>query len=142
MGADPVTDLDPNADYVYRFAGVILPWEANQADDGIRLLEKGVRNVPDSWLMHFWLGFNYYFFKSDTRVRHATWAAPQSCPEPTQTPLGWPRCCTNISTGRRWRCSFSGRWNGVLEAIRCAKLFDSTSAKPGWQPISNAYCNS
>lgn len=62
---DLVTDLDPRAEHVYRFAGVILPWEAGEADQGIRLLEKGIRTFPDSWVMHYWLGFNYYFFKSD-----------------------------------------------------------------------------
>jgi tetratricopeptide (TPR) repeat protein len=62
---DLVTDLDPRAEHVYRFAGVILPWEAGEADQGIRLLEKGIRVFPDSWIMHYWLGFNYYFFKSD-----------------------------------------------------------------------------
>jgi hypothetical protein len=62
---DLVTDLDPRADHVYRFAGVILPWEAGQADAGIRLLEKGLRQFPDSWTLHYHLGFHYYFFKND-----------------------------------------------------------------------------
>jgi tetratricopeptide (TPR) repeat protein len=62
---DLVTDLDPRAEHVYRFAATILPWEADQADAGIRLLEKGIRTFPDSWLLHYWLGFSYYFFKDD-----------------------------------------------------------------------------
>jgi hypothetical protein len=62
---DLVTDLDPRALHVYRFAGVILPWEADQVDAGIRLLEKGVKQFPDSWLLRYHLGFHYYFFKSD-----------------------------------------------------------------------------
>ena len=62
---DRVTDLDPRAEHVYRFAGMILPWEAGQAEEGIRLLEKGLRVFPDSWLLHYWVGFNYYFFKND-----------------------------------------------------------------------------
>jgi tetratricopeptide (TPR) repeat protein len=62
---DLVTDLDPRAEHVYRFAGTILPWEAGQADAGIKLLEKGVRAMPNSWLLHYWLGFSYYFFKDD-----------------------------------------------------------------------------
>jgi tetratricopeptide (TPR) repeat protein len=62
---DLVTDLDPRADHVYRFAGVILPWEAQQADGAIRLLEKGLRQFPDSWTLHYHLGFHYYFFKND-----------------------------------------------------------------------------
>ncbi|MBI4514201.1 MAG: hypothetical protein HY699_00065 [Deltaproteobacteria bacterium] len=60
-----VTDLDPRAQHVYRFAGVILPWEANLPDDGIALLHKGLRQFPDDWYLHWLVGFNYYFFKDD-----------------------------------------------------------------------------
>jgi hypothetical protein len=60
-----VTDLDPRAEYVYRFGGVLLPWEANQVDAGIKLLKKGMHAIPDSWMIPFWLGFNEYFFKHD-----------------------------------------------------------------------------
>jgi hypothetical protein len=62
---DLVTDLDPRAEHVYRFGGMVLPWEAGQADAGIQLLEKGIEALPDSWLLHYWVGFNYYFFKND-----------------------------------------------------------------------------
>lgn len=62
---DLVTDLNPRADYVYRFGGMILPWEANQVDEGIQLLEKGVAAMPNSWLLQYWLGFAYFFFKDD-----------------------------------------------------------------------------
>jgi len=62
---DLVTDLDPRAEHVYRFAGLILPWEANDVDEGIRLLEKGVRNLPESWLLHYYLGMTHYFFRND-----------------------------------------------------------------------------
>lgn len=62
---DLVTDLDPRAEHVYRFAGVILPWEANEVDEGIRLLEKGIRAVPDSWMLHYHLGILRYFFKDE-----------------------------------------------------------------------------
>ena len=62
---DLVTDLDPRAEHVYRFAGVILPWEAGQVDAGNHLLEKGVQVFPDSWMLHYLLGFNYYFFRGD-----------------------------------------------------------------------------
>jgi len=60
-----VTDLDPRAEHVYRFAGLILPWEANEVDEGIRLLEKGVRNLPDAWELHYYLGMTRYLFKDD-----------------------------------------------------------------------------
>jgi len=62
---DLVTDLDPRAFHVYRFAGAILPWEAHQVDAGMRLLEKGVTQFPDSWVLHYFLGFNAFFFQND-----------------------------------------------------------------------------
>jgi len=62
---DVVTDLDPQAEHVYRFGGVLLPWEANRVDDGIALLEKGTRHMPRSWRLHYMLGFSYYFFTGD-----------------------------------------------------------------------------
>jgi len=74
-----VTDLDPRAFHVYRFAGVILPWEANQAEAGIGLLEKGLRQFPDSWLLHYYLGFTAFFFKNDnaTALEHLRLAMAQ-----------------------------------------------------------------
>jgi len=73
---DRVTDLDPTAEHVYRFAAFILPWEAMQVDESITLLEKGMRNLPESWELPYFLGMNYYFFKDDIpnaarAVRHA-----------------------------------------------------------------------
>lgn len=62
---DLVTDLDPRAQHVYRFAGLILPWEADQVDEGIRLLEKGVQHLPDDWMLQYHLGMAYYFFRQD-----------------------------------------------------------------------------
>ncbi len=60
-----VTDLDPQAEHVYGFGGVLLPWEADQIDEGIALLEKGVQNIPQSWRLQYMLGFSYYFFRND-----------------------------------------------------------------------------
>jgi hypothetical protein len=34
-------------------------------DEGIRLLEKGVHNLPESWLLHYYLGMTHYFFRND-----------------------------------------------------------------------------
>lgn len=62
---DLITDLDPRAEHVYRFAGFILPWEAEQADAGVRLLEKGARQFPDSWTLQYYIGFHHYFFNDD-----------------------------------------------------------------------------
>lgn len=62
---DLVTDLDPRAFHAYQFAGLILPWEAKDPDAGIRLLEKGIRQFPDSWLLHYYLGVVHYLFEDD-----------------------------------------------------------------------------
>jgi len=59
---DVVTDLDPKAFHVYRFAGVILPWEAKRPKEGIALLEKGIKHFPD-----YLAGMNYYFFENDAK---------------------------------------------------------------------------
>jgi hypothetical protein len=68
---DLVTDLDPRAEHVYQFAGLILPWEAGEVDAGIRILEKGVRAIPDSWGLAYYLGFTHFFFKNDSDVAAA-----------------------------------------------------------------------
>lgn len=62
---DRVTDLDPRGMHVYRFGGLILPWEAQRIDEGIALLEKGAQAMPDSWEIRYMLGFSYYFFRDD-----------------------------------------------------------------------------
>jgi len=60
-----VTDLDPRAFHAYQFGGLILPWEAKDPDAGIRLLEKGLAQFPDSWLLHYYVGVVHYLFKND-----------------------------------------------------------------------------
>jgi hypothetical protein len=77
---DVVTELDPRAIHVYRFGGVILPWEADHIDDGIALLEKGTRNLPEAWELRYMLGFSYYFFKNDLPNATATLRAAALTP--------------------------------------------------------------
>jgi len=77
---DLVTDLDPRAEHVYRFAGVILPWEADQVDAGIALLQKGLRQFPDDWMLHYHLGFHYFFFKNDIDAALASLRSAMALP--------------------------------------------------------------
>jgi hypothetical protein len=63
---DVVTDLDPRAEYVYRFCGLMLPWEAGEVDAGIHLLEKGIEVFPESWTLRYDLGIVRYLFQHDT----------------------------------------------------------------------------
>src|ERR1700687_5790309 len=78
---DVVTDLDPSAEHVYRFAGLILPWEAERIDDGIALLEKGTRHLPGAWELHYMLGFSYYFFKDDLPAASRSLRTAMSLPD-------------------------------------------------------------
>src|SRR5438067_1777722 len=82
---DLVTDLDPRAEHVYRFAGLILPWAAHRTDDGIRMLSKGVTNLPRSWVLRYHLGMTYYFFKHD--AAHAAEYLGQAARLPGASPL-------------------------------------------------------
>jgi hypothetical protein len=68
---DLVTDLDPRAKHVYRFAALILPWEAHDPDAAIRLLEKGTRALPTSWALYYHLGVIEYLFKADYQAAAA-----------------------------------------------------------------------
>lgn len=77
---DIVTDLDPRAEHVYQFGGVILPWEAKDPDAGIRLLEKGIAAFPESWRLPYHLGIVYYLFKNDDAAAAAHLAAASRLP--------------------------------------------------------------
>ncbi|MFI5398837.1 MAG: tetratricopeptide repeat protein, partial [Candidatus Binatia bacterium] len=76
-----VTDLDPAAEHVYRFGGLILLWEADFTDAGIALLEKGTQNIPASWELQYMLGFGYYFFKDDLAAASRTLRAAALLPD-------------------------------------------------------------
>ncbi len=81
---ETVTDLDPHAEYVYEFGGVTLPWMADRADDGIALLEKGARNIPQSWRLRYMIGFSYYFFKDDLAAASRAFESAARMPDTPQ----------------------------------------------------------
>jgi hypothetical protein len=60
-----VTDLDPRFGYAYQVVGSNLSGIANQVDRSDRLLEKGMRQVPDRWMLPFLYAFNKYFYEDD-----------------------------------------------------------------------------
>jgi hypothetical protein len=67
-----VATLDPRAEYVYRFCGLILAWEQNDPQAGIDILAQGVTQLPQSWYLRYLLGFTYFYFLHDdaTAARH------------------------------------------------------------------------
>lgn len=59
-----VTDLDPRHGYAYQVAGVILG-SANRVDESNAILEKGIRNVHDRYILPFLRAFNAFFYAGD-----------------------------------------------------------------------------
>jgi tetratricopeptide (TPR) repeat protein len=60
-----VTDLDPRFGFAYQVVGSNLTGLANQVKESDRLLEKGMRNVPDRWMLPFLYAFNKFFYEDD-----------------------------------------------------------------------------
>lgn len=56
--------LDPHFEYAYYYGGNLLAWDGN-TDFAITLLEKGLRNNPDSAMLASSLSFTYYYFMKD-----------------------------------------------------------------------------
>ena len=54
---DLITDLSPFWDQPYYFGAVVLPFEADAAEDGLYLIEKGLVYHPDNWQLWFFRGF-------------------------------------------------------------------------------------
>jgi len=54
---DLITDLSPLWDHPYYFGAVVLPFEADAAEDGLYLIEKGLVYHPDNWQLWFFKGF-------------------------------------------------------------------------------------
>lgn len=68
-----VTDLDPRYGYAYQVVGSNLSGLAHRPEESDRILEKGVRNVPDRWTLPFLLAFNKFFYEGDF-AGAAAWA--------------------------------------------------------------------
>ena len=68
-----VTDLDPRYGYAYQVVGSNLSGLAHRVSESDRILEKGVRNVPDRWTLPFLLAFNKFFYEGDF-AGAAAWA--------------------------------------------------------------------
>ncbi len=75
--ADIVTDLDPRFGYAYQVAGSNLSGLAHRLEESDRLLEKGMRNVPDRWTLPFVRAVNKFLFEGDfaAAARYARRAA-------------------------------------------------------------------
>jgi len=62
---DVITTLDPRFVRAYEMGGIALSTIVPLYAESNRLLEKGIRENPRVWQLHFYLGFNYYFHFDD-----------------------------------------------------------------------------
>ncbi len=64
------TTLDPRLEIAYRYGATFLsealPHGAGRPRDGVELLKKGARRLPESWMLVQQLGFYYYLFLHDS----------------------------------------------------------------------------
>jgi tetratricopeptide (TPR) repeat protein len=75
--ADITTDLDPRFAYAYQVAGSNLAGLANRHDEADRILQKGMRNVPDRWSLPWTYAVNKFLYQRDfaTAAEYARRAA-------------------------------------------------------------------
>jgi len=60
-----VTDLDPRFLQPYIFGALVMAQELKRTDEGLALLDKGIRANPDSWRLAFEAGFIHYVCRHD-----------------------------------------------------------------------------
>lgn len=63
---DNATDLDPKLYAAYSYGAIVLP--AIDTQQAIDLAEKGIRNNPDKWRLHQYLGYIYWRQKDYERA--------------------------------------------------------------------------
>ena len=61
---DAITDLDPGHGYAYQVAGTILS-SVGRVDESNRILEKGIRNVPNRYILPYHRAFNAFYYQDD-----------------------------------------------------------------------------
>ncbi len=61
---DVVTDLDPRHGYAYQVASTILS-SVGRVEESNRMLEKGMKNVPDRYILPYLRAFNAFYYDGD-----------------------------------------------------------------------------
>ncbi len=60
-----ITDLDPNFIGAYKLSALIITEDLDQYHEGVKLLEKGVKNNPEDFWLTYELGFVHYLQGKD-----------------------------------------------------------------------------
>jgi tetratricopeptide (TPR) repeat protein len=61
---DLVTDLDPGHGYAYQVAGTLLG-SLNRVEQSDAILEKGMRNTPNRYILPFLRAYNAFYYRGD-----------------------------------------------------------------------------
>ena len=61
---DTITDLDPGHGYAYQVGGVVLG-SAGRTAESNAILEKGIRNVPNRYILPYLRAFNAFYYDDD-----------------------------------------------------------------------------
>ena len=77
---DITTDLDPRFEESYTFGSFVLLTEGKRPSAGMKLLEKGLTENPESWKLHFEIGFMYYIAWEDYPQAARYFAAAAAMP--------------------------------------------------------------
>lgn len=92
---DLITDLDPGWKYPYLFGSVVLPTEAEAAEEGFYLIDKGLTHNPDNWELWFYKG--YYLWKVRENLAGASESFHQAAMLPG-SPKYLPRLAATFAT--------------------------------------------
>ncbi|HSG29654.1 MAG TPA: hypothetical protein VLA34_14325 [Candidatus Krumholzibacterium sp.] len=58
--ADVITDLDPRFVGAYKLSALIITEDLGDFEEGVRLMEKGLRNNPEDYWLTYEMGFLHY----------------------------------------------------------------------------------
>lgn len=77
---DTITSLDPDFEDAYILSGYLLNETPKEKEQALKIMQKGEKNNPKSWLIVTQLGFYYYLYVKDTQKAADTFARAASLP--------------------------------------------------------------
>jgi hypothetical protein len=155
---DIVTDLDPRFGYAYQVVASNLTGIAHRVDQSDKLLVKGMRNVPDRWVLPFLYAFNKFFYEDDyvqaaqyarraAEVGHrphlallaANLSLEANTEEEYQAALGFLEVTRQQASTPEERAELDERLTKVLtyrELARCERAIEFYRSRTGHLPLT------